>query len=183
LNRDLETYSVWINGELKEENLSVTTTSGDTVNYPSYGIEAFSVSQCYNNVAIYFDDVKVFSVYDANPVLKLQPNSGIAQTTLVGAGFAPNSEVTATWNGTKIYTVPEPLVTDSYGNFTAIITVLNQTTVGQYSVTVYDETGNEATATFTVIPEFPSWIILPLLIVVTVVVWVARNGLVRKRLE
>ena len=61
MNRDFETYSVWIDGELKGKNLPVTTTSGDSSTYPSYGIEAFSVSQCYNNVAVFFDDVKVFS--------------------------------------------------------------------------------------------------------------------------
>jgi hypothetical protein len=163
LNRDLETYSVWVDGELKIENLPVMTTSGDSSAYPSYGIEAFSVSQCYNNVAVYFDDVKVFTVFEVDPKLSLEPTSGIATTTLVGSGFVPNSKISVTWNDTTIHTVPNPLISDSYGNFTAIISVLNQTSIGPYVVKTNDEMGNEATAIFNVIPEFPS--LTPLLIV------------------
>ena len=37
------------------------TTSGDSEAVSTYDIEAFSVSQCYNSVVVYFDDVKVFS--------------------------------------------------------------------------------------------------------------------------
>ena len=134
-------------------------------------------------MVVYFDDVKVFSVYDANPKLELEPISGIAQTTLVGSGFAPNSRVTVTWNETEIHTVPEPLMTNGYGNFTAIITVLNQTTTGPYLVSVFDEMGNEATNTFTVIPEFPSWIILPLFLASTLCVIIAGNKIRKKGLE
>ena len=61
LNRETETYSVWVNGKLKCENLPVLTTSGDSEAVSTYDIEAFSVSQCYNSVVGYFDDVKVFS--------------------------------------------------------------------------------------------------------------------------
>jgi hypothetical protein len=87
---------------------------------------------------------------------------GIAQTTLVGSGFAPNSKITVTWNGTKLHSVPEPLIVNNNGDFTAIVSVLNQTFTGDYKVTAIDELGNEATNIFTVIPEFSSWI--PLLI-------------------
>jgi parallel beta-helix repeat protein len=149
MNRDSETYSVWVDGELKGENLAVKTTSGDVTAYPSYEIEAFSVSQCFNSVTAYFDDVKVFSVFEVNPKLELVPAKGIAATTLVGSGFAPNSKISVTWDGTPIPTVPTPLITDGYGNFTAIISVLNQTD-GTYTVKAVDKTGNEATATFTV---------------------------------
>ena len=162
LNKQLETYSIWIDGILMAENLSVTTTSGESSVYPSTGIEAFSVSQCYNNVNAYFDNVEVFSIYNANPKLELQPSLGIAQTTLVGSGFAPNSKITVTWNGTKLHSVPEPLIVNNNGDFTAIVSVLNQTFTGDYKVTAIDELGNEATNIFTVIPEFSSWI--PLLI-------------------
>jgi len=149
MNRDSETYSVWVDGELKGENLAVTTTSGDVTAYPSYEIEAFSVSQCYNSITAYFDDVKVFSAFEANPKLELVPAKGIAATTLVGSGFAPNSKISVTWDDTSIPTVPSPLITDGYGNFTAIISVLNQTD-GTYTVKTVDKMGNGATATFTV---------------------------------
>jgi nitrous oxidase accessory protein len=155
MNRDKETYSVWVDGELRGENLAVTTSSGDITDYPSYEIEAFSVSQCYNSVTAYFDDVKVFSSFELDPRLELVPNKGIAATTLVGSGFAPNSKISVTWDDISIPTVPSPLITDGYGNFTGIISVLNQTD-GTYTVKAFDETGNGATATFTVILEIPS---------------------------
>jgi hypothetical protein len=155
MDRNSETYSVWVDGELKGENLQVTTTSPDAVAHPSYEIGAFSVSQCYNSVTAYFDDVKVFSVFDANPKLELVPNKGIAATTLVGSGFAPNSRISVTWDGTTIATVPSPLITDGNGNFTGIVSVLNQTD-GTYTVRAVDETGNEAAATFTVTLEVQS---------------------------
>jgi len=155
MKRDSETYSVWVDGELKGENLAVKTTSGDVTAYPSYEIEAFSVSQCFNSVTVYFDDVKVFSIFDLDPKLELVPNKGIAATTLVGSGFAPNSKISVTWDGIPIPTVPSPLITDGYGNFTAIISVLNQTD-GIYTVKAVDKMGNEATATFTVTLELPS---------------------------
>jgi hypothetical protein len=158
MDRTNGTYSVWIDNMLRGENLSISTNTGES--YPTSEIEAFSLNQCYNGISVYFDDVKVFSVYDANPLLELEPASGIASTTLVGSGFAPLSKITVTWNGIKMHSVPEPLITDSNGNFTAIITVLNQTETGLYSVSVSDEMENKATNTFTVIPEFPSWSIL-----------------------
>jgi parallel beta-helix repeat protein len=149
MNRDREAYSVWVDGELKGENLAVTTTSGNITDYPSYEIEAFSVSQCYNSVTAYFDDVKVFEASEVNPRLELVPATGIAATTLVGSGFAPNSKISVTWDGTPLTTTPSPIIADGYGNFTATISVLNQPD-GTYTVKAVDEIGNEATATFTV---------------------------------
>ena len=60
-----DTYSVWIDGVLLGEDLAVTTTSGDISTYPSSLIQGFSVSQCYNGVKIYFDDVKVFETAES----------------------------------------------------------------------------------------------------------------------
>jgi hypothetical protein len=180
----------------------VKTTSGDVTASPSHGIEAFSVSQCFNSVTVYFDDVKIFSVFDLDPKLELVPAEGIAATTLVGSGFAPNSKISVTWDDIPIPTVPSPLITDGYGNFTAIISVLNQTTSGVYTVKAVDEIETEANASFTVyavslsppsypieelyeqqeqyeeLPEFPEWIILPLLLITTL----ATIG-VRKRIS
>jgi len=155
MNRDKEAYSVWVDGELKGENLAVTTTSGNITDHPSYEIEAFSVSQCYNSVTAYFDDVKVFEASEVNPRLELVPNRGVETATLVGSGFAPNSKIAVTWDGTLIPTVPSPLIADGYGNFTAIISVLDQTD-GTYTVKAFDEMGNKAAATFTVTLGSPS---------------------------
>jgi hypothetical protein len=85
----------------------------------------------------------------------LEPNSGIAATTLVGSGFYPNTIISVTWNGTAIHSVPNPLVTDGYGNFTGIISILNQTVSGAYNVKVVDEMGNEADAIFEVVTMNP----------------------------
>jgi hypothetical protein len=155
MDRNSETYSVWVDGELKGENLHVTNTSGDMAAYSSSEIDAFSVSQCYNSVTVYFDDVKVFSAFDANPRLELVPNKGIAATTLVGSGCAPNSRISVTWDGIPVPTVPSPLITDGYGNFTGIISVLDQTN-GTYTIRAVDELGNGAAATFTVNLEVSS---------------------------
>lgn len=155
MDRTSGTYSVWVDEELKAENLKVASTSGSIESYPASDITAFSVSQCYNGVTVYFDDVKMFYVYGANPKLELVPNTGVAATTLVGSGFAPNSQILVTWDGTLIPTVPNPLVSDSYGNFTAIISALNQKN-GVYPISVTDEQENLATATFTVALEASS---------------------------
>ena len=89
--------------------------------------------------------------YEVGPYLTLVPDSGLAATTIVGGRFAANSQITITWDGKPIPAVPSPLTTDSYGNFTAIITVLNQTDPGLHTVTSTDQEGNKANATFTVI--------------------------------
>jgi hypothetical protein len=60
LDRASDTYSVWVDDVLRGENLSVGTTSPPEMSPISYEIEAFSLSQCYNTVKVYFDDVKVF---------------------------------------------------------------------------------------------------------------------------
>ena len=47
------------------------------------------------------------------------------------------------------------------------------------TVTVFDEMENEATATFTVIPEFPSWTILPLLLMATLTAVIIKQRLTK----
>ena len=89
--------------------------------------------------------------YQVGSYLTLVPDAGFAATTIVGGRFAANSQITIAWNGEPIATVPSPLTTDSYGNFTAIITVLNPTDPGLYNVTSTDQEGNKANAMFTVI--------------------------------
>ena len=149
MDRTTDTYAVWVDGELKGENLTITTTSGPITEYPSSGIDAFSVSQCYNSVPVYFDDVKVFYSYESNHTLELVPDTGISTTTLVGSGFAPETQISVSWDDIPIPTVPSQVITDSSGGFTCIIGLLNQTD-GIYIVKAIDEIGNEANAAFTV---------------------------------
>jgi hypothetical protein len=151
MDRNSETFSVWIDNVLQGQNLTVRTNRGPmTASESTWDIEGFSASQDFYSVKVFFDDVKVFSVFNVDPKLELVPATGIAATTLVGSGFAPNSRISVTWDDTPIPTVPSPLITDGYGNFTVIISVLNQTTSGSYTVKAIDEIGTEATATFTV---------------------------------
>jgi hypothetical protein len=157
MDRNAESYSLWIDDVLVGENLTVMTNKGPmTAEETPWKIEAFAVSQNYHSSTVYFDDIVVFSAYEADTKLELEPTSGIAATTLVGSEFAPNSEISVTWSGITIHTVPSPLLSDGYGNFTAIISVLNQTVPGSYTVSAVDEMGNEATATFEVTSACPT---------------------------
>ena len=83
--------------------------------------------------------------------ISLTPDDGFACTTVAGSGFLNNSKITIIWDGTVVPTVPSPLTTDANGNFTAIIIVPAQTSPGSHTVNATDESGNWATATFTVI--------------------------------
>jgi hypothetical protein len=94
-------------------------------------------------------------LYEIAPYLALMPNTGFAATTIVGGRFASNSKITVTWDGTPVVTVPSPLTTDSNGNFTAIIAVPAQATLGTPLISVHtvaatDEELNSANATFTI---------------------------------
>ncbi|WGM89874.1 MAG: hypothetical protein NUK63_01775 [Candidatus Bathyarchaeum tardum] len=172
LDRDLNIYSVWIDDELKIEN-KVFPADPYLYNY-------FSLESTYHlNNKAYFDDVKLFTLYDANPRLDLQPTEGVSQTTIHGSGFAPNSEITVTWNETRMYTIPNLVQTDGYGNFSAMISVLNQTQTGSYPITAIDEMENQATSTFNVIPEFPSYFVLPLVVAVLLGARVYRKRLTK----
>jgi len=82
--------------------------------------------------------------------LSATPDTGIAATTLTGAGFAVNSTVTITWDGTEIPTVPSTVVATD-GTFTAIISVLTQNDPGIHNITATDGTGISANTTFTIL--------------------------------
>lgn len=153
IDRSKETYSVWIDDVLVGENMTVKTNRGELeAGETSWNIKALELSQNYYNTSAYFDDVTVFSVFDLDPKLDLEPSLGFS-STLVGSGFAPRSMIVVTWNGTEMNTVPSPLVTSAYGNFTALISALDQTHAGVYVVKVVDGMGNDATANFEVVPE------------------------------
>jgi len=100
------------------------------------------------------DEVKIYN-YAKTPgeiaKIVLTPYTGFASTTVAGSGFSDNSKITIKWDGTVIPTVPSPLTTDANGNFTTIITILTQTSPGPHTVNATDESGNWATATFTVV--------------------------------
>lgn len=83
--------------------------------------------------------------------LTLVPTTGFAATTIDASGFAPNAEITITWDGTPIPTVPSTLTTDASGSFTAIISVPTQNDPGNHTVNATDEYGNSAEVTFTVL--------------------------------
>jgi len=182
LDRIDETYCIWIDGELVGEDLEVFTNRGTSISLESnelWNIDGFCVSQVYYDTKAYFDDVKVFSIIDFNPKLDLQPTEGISQTTIQASGFAPNSDVIVTWNEIKMYTIPNPLTTDGYGNFTAMVSILNQTENGKYQIIVSDNMENTASAEFTVIPEFPSWTVLPLFLVASLTVTLYKKKINR----
>ena len=185
INRNTETCSIWIDDVLVGQNLTSYTNNGPLkAGETTWDIESFAISQNYFSTKVYFDDVKVFSVYEVDSKLELEPNTGIAQTTLVGSGFAPNSEISVTWNCTTMHTVPNSLITDGYGDFTAIISVLNQTVSGSYAVRATDEMGNEATSVFTVIPEFPSWTpMLIMLVAIIMIIFIYRTKLITRNCE
>jgi hypothetical protein len=87
-----------------------------------------------------------------DPVLELVPATGFASTTIVGSGgFAANSKVTITWDGTPVPTVPMEITTDAYGNFTAVISVLTPNVPGAHVVNATDEFGRSWSTTFTVV--------------------------------
>lgn len=121
-------------------------------------------SLSYTNERIYVADISDSTWYGFRimgfPAITLTPNTGFAATTISATGFAPNSIVTIDWDGTVIPTVPNAIVTDAYGDFTAIISVLTPSSVGDHTVNATDETGNSAEATFTIIdmtgPEGPA---------------------------
>jgi hypothetical protein len=65
LDRSTDTCSVWIDDQLRAQDLPMPTTSPPDTTRPSYEIEAFSVSQCYNGIRAFFDDVKLFGVEES----------------------------------------------------------------------------------------------------------------------
>lgn len=97
------------------------------------------------------DDIWRATIVLPGPRITLSPSTGFASTTIAGSGFSNNSAVAITWDGTTMQSVPNSVITDVNGSFAAVISVLTQTAPGAHTVNVTDESGNWATATFTVI--------------------------------
>lgn len=83
--------------------------------------------------------------------ISVVPHAGFASTTVLGSGFSNDSTVHITWDGVVMSTVPYSVVTDSTGNFSAMISVPDQNVLGVHIVNATDASGNWATATFTVV--------------------------------
>jgi len=99
------------------------------------------------------------SVALAAPLISLSPSSGFSTVMVVGNGFSPTSNIIIYWNNISIPSYPSPLLTNFFGEFTAIINVPNQTTPGFYNISVMDSLGGQSSSFFTVVnmtgPEGP----------------------------
>jgi len=86
--------------------------------------------------------------------LTLTPDSGCAYTTVSGEGFISFSAMVISWDGVPVPTVPVNLYCGEGGNFTAVITVLTQTTPGPHEVRATGQEDSPAPTiaeTFTVV--------------------------------
>jgi len=165
LDRPSDTYSVWVDGVLCGENLKVTTSSPPETNNPSYEIEAFSVSQCYNQVPAYFDDVEVFT----SPILLV----GSPSITPVTPNY--NEDVTVSVAITGDAQVDQVLLSYTYDltwqniSMTKVDDTFNATiphqpygTLVQYMVYANDTNGNwytSSTHSYTASDTFPPEIV------------------------
>jgi len=143
LDKNTRLFNVSINDALVGQNMIEQNDPHE--------ILSLQLSMAWQDFFGYFDDVKAFSLSTSVGKITLTPDTGFASTTVVGSGFSENSTVTITWDGTTIPSVPSSVITDATGNFTALISVLTQTAPGVHTVKATDETGNWATATFTVV--------------------------------
>ncbi|MFC2000583.1 collagen-like protein [Chloroflexota bacterium] len=80
------------------------------------------------------------------PAISLSPDQGVGAFTIEGQGFRWNSEITITWDETPI---PGGTSSEWAGEFSAVVSVPEQTEAGNHTVTVSDGT-NSASAIFTV---------------------------------
>lgn len=84
--------------------------------------------------------------------ITISPTSGNVGDTIVvvGRGFAQNSLVTISYDGSSVVTVPGSVETNSLGSFSASFAAV-ASSAGTHTVRAADLFGNTATATFTVI--------------------------------
>jgi hypothetical protein len=85
------------------------------------------------------------------PLITLNPNTGPKGTevTVNGTSFHNNKDITITFNGSTVSTIPSPCLSDNKGNFSCSFTVPS-ITPGSYTVSDSDPQGTTASATFTV---------------------------------
>lgn len=165
LDRPSDTYSVWVDDVLCGENLNVTTSSPPETENPLYEIEAFSVSQCYNQIQAYFDDVEVFT----SPTLLV----GSPSRTPVTPNYNEDVAILAAITGDA--EVDRVLLSYTYGltwqniSMTEVDGVFNETipsqpygTLVQYRIYANDTDGNwyiSSTCSYRVSDMFPPEIV------------------------
>ena len=94
------------------------------------------------------------SAYFRVLTLTLTPDTGCAYTTVSGDGFIAFSAIAISWDGIPVPTVPSDLYCEEDGSFTAVITVLTQTTPGAHEVRATGQEDSPAPTiaeTFTVV--------------------------------
>lgn len=142
-------------GWISESPISGTVSAGSTrtirLSFNSTGL----------NPSTYATDLKITSSVPDKAQLEvevtldvvgvsLSPDRGVA-TTISGNGFGRGSEVSITWDGADIPSVPQRILTDSQGRFTATIIAPDQTIAGQHVVMATGTDARSAEATFTVL--------------------------------
>jgi len=165
LDRPSDTYSVWVDDVLCGENLNVTTSSPPETEHPSYEIEAFSVSQCYNQIQAYFDDVKVFK----SPALLVESVSRTPVTPNYNEDVAVSAAITGDAEVDQVLlsytydlTWQNISMTKVDGTFKATIPSQPYETLVQYRICADDTNGNwfaSSTYSYTVSDMFPPEIV------------------------
>jgi len=145
------TSHVWIS------DLYAQTAVSEMVHFNgNVTLDPGQTSQVFDQYLYFFTGTgwqKTKAFYDSMAVnrVALMPSTGFASTTVSGSGFSGNSSVTITWDGITIPSIPNPTTTDATGSFVAMISIPTQTAPGTHTVNATDESGNWATATFTVV--------------------------------
>jgi hypothetical protein len=165
VDRPSDTYSVWVDDVLCGENLNVTTTSTPETQNPSYEIEAFSLSQCYNQVYSYFDDVEVFTVpalvVGAPSIAPVTPNYNedvAVSVTVTGDAQVSQALLSYTYDQTW----QNVSMVEAEGTFNATIPAQPYGTLVQYVVYANDTNGNwynSSVYSYTVSDTFPPEIV------------------------
>jgi hypothetical protein len=145
LDRPSDTYSVWVDDALCGENLNVTASSAPETRNPSYEIEAFSLSQCYNQVYTYFDDVEIFAepslIIGVPSITPVTPNyNEDAAASVAITGDAQTNQVLLSY--TYDETWHNVSMVEAGGTFSATIPAQPYGTLVQYVVYANDTNGN-----------------------------------------
>ena len=95
-------------------------------------------------------DAKSLTVKPAS--LLFNPSTGHTGTTVNfhASGFAANSAITITFDGTPVATTPSPLTTSSEGEAPGSFTIPTSATVGAHQIQISDASGNTYSTSFTV---------------------------------
>ncbi len=91
-------------------------------------------------------------VHSQSPGIALDPTSGYSFVTVTGNDFGGNYITAIYWDEYELPTIPR-FISLYGGSFEASTIVPTQTEPGRHTVTVRDDYGDEASATFTVIDK------------------------------